>query len=576
MNKLVNILIYIFTLFLIEAPIWNNNQIINYILFGLMLIIDIIIIIKTPKRKIKLDRIDLLLISVPLIYIIHTILGLNKLSLFHNYMIIIPELILVLTILIIRRYINKKHINIILDGLVYGSIFYFLASLFATNGVLSFLGINSIFTDTYVTSIDRMYGTLLYCNASALFSLIAFFICFYKSKQKEDKYFYKIIMFMNLISISYTFSKIETLIMILMFIVLITYYLIRKNYTEIKRIVTELTSMFLPLLISITALRTYLINNNIKVFVLTLIISISLYMILNLIIDVVSNKKMYIYIPLILILNIPIVYLYIKPISIPLEINSVSKENEYYITDIIFTPNTKNTIEVDYEGKGNISFHLEGLVELGNQIGGINVGELKDNKIEFTAQDIEYYLLKVNGLNKDTDIKINKVLVNGKEYLINSFLIPYSLVHQKDLINYDKESASHRLLYYNDCLKYSKENYFLYGGGKGTFEYKRLNETNREYLEINPHSYLFELIIDIGILGAFYLFFIYAIGIKNMLKKWKREEYLVIFTIFSCMSIGIMFDPIMSQIVFKGIYLIIFVLLNDLGKNRFKELRRAN
>ena len=90
----------------------------------------------------------------------------------------------------------------------------------------------------------------------------------------------------------------------------------------------------------------------------------------------------------------------------------------------------------------------------------------------------------------------------------------------------------------------------------------------------NPHSYLFELLIDIGILGVFYVFFIYAIGIRNMISEWKHEEYLAIFAIFCGISISLMFDPIMSQSIFKAIYLLSFVLINDLGNNRFKELNK--
>lgn len=574
MNKLVKVLIYLFTLFLIEAPIWNNNEIINYILYGLMFIIDVIIIIKTPKKNIRFDRVDLLLISLPIIYILHTLLGLNVYNLAYNYYYIIPELILVITILVLRRYLKKEHLNIILDGLVYGSIFYFLASLFATDGILSFLGINSLFTDTYVTSIDRMFGTLLYCNSSALLSLVAFLICFYKSKSKEDKYFYKVIMIMNLIAMSYTFSKMVTIIMIMLLFVFIIYSIVRKNYEEIKRLIVEFSSMIIPVFISITALRTYLINNNVGKFIFTILITIIIYILINTLLEYISKKRISIAILLIISIHISSGYLFIKPISIPLKIKNVVKENEYYITDIMFEPDTLNTIEIDYEGEGNVTFHLEGLVEENFVISGVDAGEFKNKKLKFEAKDVEYYLLKIKGINKNTNIKINKILVNGKEYLINSLLVPYSLIHQKELTLYDRESAGNRFRYYNDALNYSKENYFLFGGGKSSFEYKRMTETNRTYLETNPHSYLFELLIDIGILGVFYVFFIYAIGIRNMISKWKHEEYLAIFAIFCGISISLMFDPIMSQSIFKAIYLLSFVLINDLGNNRFKELNK--
>ena len=579
MNKLVNILIYLFTFFLIEAPIWNNNEIINFILYILMFIVDVIIIFKTPKKNIKFDKIDFLLISLPVIYILHTIFGLNVYNLITNYYYIIPEVILVLTILVLRRYIKKEHLNIVLDGLVYGSIFYFLASLFATPGVLSVLGINSIFTDTYITSIDRMYGTLLYCNSSALLSLIAFLICFYKSKNKEDKYFYKTIMIMNLIALSYTFSKMITLIMIMLFIVYIIYSMIRKKYQEIKRLIVELTSMIIPVFISITSLRTYLINKNIIIFLFVLSLTIVIYIFINLLLEYISNKRKKLCIALVILINISLGYLFFKPISIPLEIKNVTKENEYYITDIIFEPKTYNTIEIDYEGSSDISFHLEGLVVDKYTISGIEEGKFENNKIEFEAKDIEYYLIKIKGLDKDTNIKINKVLVNGKEYLINSFLIPYSLVHQKELTSYDKESAGNRFKYYKDAINYSKENYYLYGGGKNTFEYKRLNESKPTYLETNPHSYLFELLIDIGILGVTYLLSIYIIGVKNMLSSWKKEEYIMIFAIFCAISISLMFDPTMSQIIFKAIYLFCFVIINDLDKleiNKELNIKKDN
>ena len=149
MDKLVKILLYTLIFFFIESPLWIYNDVINYILYGVMIILDIIIIIKTPKKNIHFDRIDLLLLSLPLIYILHIIFGLNKNSLSYNFYYIIPEFILVITVLVLRRYLNKKHINTILDGLVYGSIFYFFVSLFATDNTLT-LYLDSVISFLYL------------------------------------------------------------------------------------------------------------------------------------------------------------------------------------------------------------------------------------------------------------------------------------------------------------------------------------------------------------------------------------------------------------------------------------------
>lgn len=573
MKKIINILVLIFTFFLIEGPIWNNNEIINFILFAVMFVIDLIIIFKTKKSDFRIDKIDLLILSVPIIYIIHMLFGLNVFSVKYNFYYIIPELIVSITLLILRRYLSKEHINVVLEGLVYGSIFYFGVSLFATDGVLSFLGIGSVFGDTYITSIDRMYGTLFYCNSSALWSLISFFICFYKSKDDKDKYFYKVVMLMNLIAVSYTFSKMVTIIFILLFIVFIIYSFIKKNYNEVKRAISELTSMIIPVFISISSLRMYLINKNILIFILTYVLVTVLYLLINLLLEYLMIKKKVVYIFFVLLLCGLVLYLFVSPVSIPLKINNVRKENDYYITDIIFKPDSKNKIEIEYYGEGSFGFFLEALVEKNNVPEIINAGEFKNNILEFTAEDVEYYLLKIKGLNKDTNIKINKVLVNGEEYLINSLLVPYSLVHQKELTLYDAESAGNRFKYYRDALGYSKENYFLYGGGKMTFGYKRINEKDRDYFEVMPHSYFFELIIDIGFLGGIYIILIYIIGSYKMIKNWKQEEYLAIYSIFCGISILLMFDPIMIEIVFKALYLFCFIVINDLGVNKFKKLK---
>lgn len=573
MKKIINILVLVFTFFLIEGPIWNNNEIINFILFAVMFVIDLIIIFKTKKSDFCIDKIDLLILSIPIIYIIHMLFGLNVFSVKFNFYYIIPELIVSITLLILRRYLRKEHINIVLEGLVYGSIFYFAVSLFATDGVLSFLGIGSIFGDTYITSIDRMYGTLFYCNSSALWSLISFFICFYKSKDNKDKYFYKVVMLMNLIALSYTFSKMVTIIMILLFIVFIIYSFIKKNYNEIIRAISELTSMIIPVFISISSLRMYLINKNILIFLLTYVLVTILYLLINLLLEYLMIKKKVIYIFCVVLLCGLSLYLFVSPVSIPLKIKNVRKENDYYITDIILKPDSKNIIEIDYDGEGSFIFFLEALVESNNVPDVINVGKFENNIFEFTAEDVEYYLLKIKGLNKDTNIKINKVLVNGEEYLINSLLVPYSLVHQKELTLYDVESAGNRFKYYRDALRYSKENYFLYGGGKMTFGYKRMNEKDKDYYEVIPHSYFFELIIDIGFLGGIYIILIYIIGSYKMIKNWKQEEHLAIYSIFCGISILLMFDPIMLEIVFKALYLFCFIVINDLGENQFKKLK---
>ena len=106
-----------------------------------------------------------------------------------------------------------------------------------------------------------------------------------------------------------------------------------------------------------------------------------------------------------------------------------------------------------------------------------------------------------------------------------------------------------------------------------------MNESKPTYLETNPHSYLFELLIDIGILGVTYLLSIYIIGVKNMLSSWKKEEYIIIFAIFCAISISLMFDPTMSQIIFKAIYLFCFVIINDLDKleiNKELNIKKDN
>lgn len=576
MRKITELHFKLSLLFLIVMPIWVSVKWINIIIVGGLIILDLLFLINKNHNKKRIDIIDIMIFLLPLYYLIPYILKISVNSISSKIFYIFMEFGLSLTIIVLRRYLDKEKRNRILISLIMIGIIYFFVSFIyqAFPKVLTPIGITSYFGDTYFNSIDRFYGTLDYCNMSALFFLICFFISLFKIKDDEyNKYIYYFALFINMLGFLITYSKMLTIDFILVSITLILYLVIRKKKVLLSSFITILVALIFPMIISVNYSRLFLINLNLFIYIFVVLLAFILFVIVIKFIEFISSK-ISIGVYLVFIFETIIIGCFIiNPVAAPLKINNVASKNDYIISDFILESDNKYDLELDieYNSKSNIKILLCGLYVDNHFIPNEEIitsfDENEDIKYTINANSLyEYYYIKIKNINKKTDIVINNLKINGEEYLFNSKIIPYQFIHQLELLKYDRESATSRLLYYKDSLKMLKDYDYVLGHGYQSFAELKNNYAIR-YNELDPHSYIFQLWLDTGLYGVIYVILLIIIGLYYMYKYRKCDDKILFFIIFALCMVVLPFDLIYTSIYMKFLLLLFFVLLNDKTKN---------
>lgn len=567
-EKLFMIFMYIYLIILLFFPTIFKVINISSIIFLIINIIYLFI------NKVKLDKKDIVFLLIPLAYLLIVIFRLYKMDLSDNISAIICNLCIALTMINLRRILNYSRVNKLLLILQVVTMISFIISFISYQNEDFFLniGILSPFTDTYYNSIDRYYGLLCYCNASAVLFLISMFISLVKEDKKILDYLF---LYVSFIGFSYTFSKMITICFIIVLLIYIVYYFIFKSYDKVGNILWEVISLLIPVCLSITTYRTYLINYNlIEFFTNNLIIFIVYYLLIT---YVFKNKyvKLVSSILIICILS----FLLFKPVSIPLKINNIhnspSTSDNYYITEFILEERHDYTINIDYEVlSGDVHFVLEKAFVKNNRFDSYDYISINDEFKVTGSSDAEYYLLSIRGLDEKTNVKINKITVNGKVQAINTLIVPYQLTRQLELTKYDGESVSHRFDYYKDSMKYLKNSYYIYGRGVDTFKYYRSISRDNKYAEVNPHSILFEYWLDVGIVGPIYLLIIYLYGIYLIIKNRKNNRGVIYFSMFIITCMFSVVDFYMHIYGMRYLMLLFYILLIGFDEKKIFEEKK--
>ena len=564
LNKIHYYLIFILMLLLL---LWPFKLIYQLTISIVLLLLDLIIFIFI-RKTIKLDKLDIVLGIFPLLNLLILIFKLNVLPFNLNLTNLIIESSIIYSCLILRRTILKDNNIVLLLELL--SVFYMLVGILCVSlsNDLILINISSYFGDTYINSIDRFYGTLNYPNASGLIGVLGAISSLYLiSNDDSNKYLHLFCFNITIMLFLFTFSKMMTIDLIIVLFIYILYLIIYKNNKEISNVINSIISVIIPSLISISLFRSYLINHNVLLFLIEIIVLIIISFIIYYIFSKINKFiKTIIFIVLITI----IVYLTIKPISKPLEISNVKDSNNYYIADFYLEDNTEYTISIDYENRKNekiylVEYYLNGLIPTDRK-----VKVFTNNTITFNTKDnFEYYMIYIEGIDKYTNLKINSIDINGKKVYLDYKFIPYQIIHQLELLKYDKESVTHRFWYYNDCLKYIKDNGYLVGHGYNSFKYYSYG--NSRYLEDTPHSYPLQLWIDYGIYGLFLYIFIIIYGLSNIILYRKNKDNLIYSLLFISLMMFSVFDATFDRKIF---ILLMYILISIISK--YKEEKSNN
>lgn len=569
-DKCVKLLFYLLLIFIVINPIWPNYNTFNYLFIGAFLILEILIILFTGIRKIKIDKVDLLLGLLPLFYLLPFILKNNLFNFSSSIYFILLEISMTTCILVLRKNMNKEMVKELLLIICFSSSIYFIISLLYVSipNMLRLFNIYNYFGDTYINSIDRLYGMLDYCNASALFFSIGTFISLFKIyENKDDDKIFFVTFFVNFCGFLITFSKMVSIafVLVLIALVVLQFFMKRKKFLIL---VKELfCSIIIPAFLFVRLLRYYLINRNIIVFFILFILLYCLFFIIYKVLCILDNKFKYSSLIILGILLVISFVLVLKPINVSLLVSNVSYVDDYIVTDFILEKNTEYLVSFDVEGDSGDTYFEIGLLYVDELIPKekniIKMCNKKHYEFRFvTEDDFEYYWLKLVDIDKDSNFKISNFKINGEDYIINSLFVPYQYVHQLELTKYDKESVSHRFDYYHDAFDIIKDNHYVFGGGYGTFAYYAM-KGNYDYLENDPHSYFFQLWLDVGIYGVIYVLGLIVLGIYYMWKYRKKKNKVIWFCIFSLCMIILPFDCVYSTMYLKVYLMLSFVMISS-------------
>ena len=552
LEKVFNLTFYVYLLILLMFSIFKGITIYIHIIMTLVSLIFITI----NYKKIKHDKINLILFILPLTYIVLYLTGTYVIERRTMVQGIFETLSISLTAIVLRNtMVNKENQQKFLTWFQVITVISFFLSIYSYVYFDEFLKfkIFSEFGDTYVNTIDRFYGVLNYCNAQALIFMISAFITLIK---KDKKIIDRAILFISMIGFSYCFSKMIFIDFIIITIILLIYNIIRKK--EIEYIIFELLTITIPVFLSITMYRYFLINDNILLFLLTNSLCFGFYLILE---DYIRGK--YLTIPVILVIVITTIYTLINPILIPLTIKNVRNTKNSYVAEFMLEKGKEYNLELDYENlQGKEQFVLKKTYVENNVLKTYDYIIFNTNKATIkTDDDTEYFLLEIRNINPKTNLTINAVKLNGKKVNINTLIAPYQITKQRELRKYDTESVSHRFLYYKDAIKYIKENKYFYGRGEDAFAYYRITNFDNKYNELNPHNYVLEKWLNHGILGLFYIIFIYISGIVSMLRRNKNTKYTIWFIMFAGLGMFSFLDFYMSIPFIQVLFLLSYVII---------------
>ena len=129
MKKIINLLFILYIIFLIINPIWFRNSELIIGLGLLFLILDSIIIVFN-KKNFKIDFYDILIILLPISYLLPYIFNKNVYLFKNSIFFIILEFIFSLTLLVMRRFVTVKKINILLTTILIISTIHILKIVF--------------------------------------------------------------------------------------------------------------------------------------------------------------------------------------------------------------------------------------------------------------------------------------------------------------------------------------------------------------------------------------------------------------------------------------------------------------
>ena len=548
--KIIDILfIFCLLIFLILIPLFNGIYREIYI-DAFIIVLLIINVLGIVRAFLKLENISKIFYIILIFCLTFLIPYIFKSAIYINYTLksfFITFLLVLLSFNTINIFYKRqdKFIKFVI-------ISSFICSIISIISIYDFNLFRSIeiynqYGDFYKTSVDRLYGTLMYPNVLALYNIIGIILCF----KFIDKKIYKFVLYISLLCLFLTISK----SMIILFFIILVFF--KKNYKF-------LISLILPLLLNVGLYRNMYIFNNLILFIIITIILYIFVLIINKIINK-NFKKYLIFLSAIIIISLMIG-------NIPLVIRRTNEE--IIIADMMkIEKNTNYTLQIDSDGDKQATIYVKKYFLLNNELNFVieKAAPISKNVIiKFkTDDDFEFYSIVVKNYSGKSVINSVKLINDGniKNIPVNYFLFPYNYVTMFSQLKYDISSLEGRSSIYFDCIKLMKKNIFT---GKGFNSFKQYSLDNKKaHNSIEEHSYILRIGVENGILSLAVWIIIIISLIVNCLRSYKCDNYLY----FSIISILIIISSLYDFTLSYGLFLYLLITFSlFLKKQKNKDI----
>ena len=176
-----------------------------------------------------------------------------------------------------------------------------------------------------------------------------------------------------------------------------------------------------------------------------------------------------------------------------------------------------------------------------------------------TTNDADHIEIRIKN-NLDQEITINKLLINGKQYILEYKIILEPIVRVFTTFNFKNSSVWQRGDYWNDSIKIIKGRWIT-GTGGNTWRVIYGQVQDYLYYAKECHSYILEIWMSFGIVGITNYIFIIAISIQNGIKK--KNEILEILVGISILILHSLMDFDMSFLIMEMIFFMFIAIINQ-------------
>lgn len=429
----------------------------------------------------------------------------------------------------------------------------------------------------------RMDSFFSYANTFAAFCSMALFLAiggYIKAQKSIKKCIYGVAIFLLETGIILSYSRI---IFIFLGIVFLIYLILLKNKDlRIKTLECTIITGIFSVIYTTVYMRLLSSGNFIMLWLLLLIFSL-LASVLALLSEKLNSKLMKIKmkhmicsIVLVVIIIIVVIIVGLQQTGPLIMFNTSSSEKE--ITKEIYQVqgNTNYTFTFDIDAKSsyqNTDIFKIAILEKNKYFDDIKQTEIefgtysgeKEISITTTEDTTEIFIVFSSKIVKDDSyLKVNKLLINNYEEVLNYKYLPTSLVNKIKNINFNTKSAWERGVFITDALKLVKSN-FLFGIGGDGWQYREGEVQSYYYWAREVHSYPVQVFLEFGIVGFLSLLGIVILVIKYGYAYLKQQKDLEFVTILSSILIVFLHSFLDFDMSYMCIMLMVFALLGILN-----------